>query len=206
MVGRVTPCAPFSEYADRRAEDCPPYRARDTLSFRSSRKPHVFARIHLEIQHQRILRIGLDDFLHEFYVDRVFSEHGELIHRLKIDGDEEWPVGFRVDSLAAFDAEHLGNFQELHPRVHHHLLHPGWGDLVLQSVENDMVNHEGKANRRFQRAVQVRIRCPGSVFKERRSLVCRRTYLSSNWCASCWPKSVTKHFMEGYSKPARTMI
>jgi hypothetical protein len=28
---------------------------------------------------------------------------------------------------------------------------------VLQSVENDMVNHEGKANRRFQCRVQVRI-------------------------------------------------
>src|SRR5207249_12293263 len=75
-----------------------------------SRKPHVFPRIHLEIKHQRILRVRLDDFLYEFHVDRIFSEHGELIHRLKIDGDEEWPVGFRVDSLAEFDAEHLGNF------------------------------------------------------------------------------------------------
>ena len=55
------------------------------------------------------------------------------------------------------DSPHLGNFQELHPRVHHHLLHPGGGDLLLQSIENDMVNHEGKANRRFQRRVQVRI-------------------------------------------------
>ena len=59
---------------------------------------------------------------------------------------------FRVDSLAAFDAEYLRDFEELHPRVHHHLLHPGGGDLRLQFVENDMVNHEGKANRRFQRA------------------------------------------------------
>ena len=81
---------------------------------------------------------------------------------------------FRVDSLAAFDAEHLGNFQELHPRVHHHLLHPGGGDLRLQFVENDMVNHEGKANRRFQRARASAIRCPGSAFKERRSLVRRQ--------------------------------
>ena len=80
-----------------------------------------------------------------------------LVHRLKIDGDEEWPVDFRVDSLAAFDAQDLGDFEELHPRVHHHLLHAGGGDLRLQSVENDMVNHEGKANRRFQRRVQVRI-------------------------------------------------
>jgi hypothetical protein len=28
-----------------------------------------------------------------------------------------------------------------------------------------MVNHEGKVNRRFPRAVQVRIRCPGRAFK-----------------------------------------
>jgi hypothetical protein len=122
-----------------------------------SRKPHVFPRIHLEIQHQRILRVGLDHFLHEFHVNRVFAEDGIFVHRLEIDGDEEWPVDLRVDSLAAFDAQDLGDFEELHPRVHHHLLHASWGDLLLQSVENDMVNHEGKANRRFQRRVQVRI-------------------------------------------------
>jgi hypothetical protein len=70
-----------------------------------------------------------------------------------------------------------------------------------------MVNHEGKANRRFQRAVQVRIRCPGSAFKERRFLVRRhQPYLSSNWGASSRPKSVTKHLMGGYCKRARTMI
>ena len=28
MVRRVTPCAPFSEYVNRRAEDCPRYRVR----------------------------------------------------------------------------------------------------------------------------------------------------------------------------------
>jgi hypothetical protein len=123
-----------------------------------SRKPHVFPRIHLEIQHQRIIRIRLNDFLHEFHVDRVFLEHGELVHRLKIDGDEEWPVGLRIDALATFDAQDLGDLQELHPGVHHHLLHAGGGDLLLQSVENDMVNHEGKANRRFQCRAQVRIK------------------------------------------------
>ena len=119
------------------------------------RKPHVFARIHLEIQHQRILRIGLDHFLHEFHVNRVFTEDGIFVHRLKIDGDEEWPVDFRVDSLAALDAQDFWDFQKLHSRVHHHLLHAGGGYLVLQSVENDMVNHEGKANRRFHCRVQV---------------------------------------------------
>jgi hypothetical protein len=40
---------------------------------------------------------------------------------------------------------------------------------VLQSVENDMVNHEGKANRRFHRRAQVRIRYPRNAFKEWRS-------------------------------------
>jgi hypothetical protein len=118
-------------------------------------KPHVFARVHLEIQHQRILRVRLDHFLHEFHVDRVFAEDGIFVHRLEIDGNEEWPVDFRVDSLAAFDAQDFRDFEELHPRVHHHLLHAGGGDLLLQVVENDMVNHEGKANRRFQRGAQA---------------------------------------------------
>jgi len=142
------------EHLNRRAEDCPPYRvlARARLFLR---KPHVFARIHLEIQHQRILCIGLDHFLHEFHVNRVFAEDGIFVHRLEIDGDEEWPVDLWVDSLAAFDAQDFGDLEELHPRVHHHLLHPGGGYLVLQSVENDMVNHEGKANRRFHCCVQV---------------------------------------------------
>jgi hypothetical protein len=144
------------EHLNRRAEDCPPYRV--LVRFRLLlRKPHVFARIHLEIQDQRILRIGLDHFLHEFHVNRVFTEDGIFVHRLEIDGDKERPVDFRVNSLATLDAQHLGDFEELHPRVHHHLLHAGWGYLVLQSVENDMVNHEGKANRRFQCRVQVRI-------------------------------------------------
>ena len=128
-----------------------------------SRKPHVFPRIHFEIKHQRILRVRLNDFLYEFHVDRIVLEHGELIHRLKIDGDEEWPIGFRVDSFAAFDAQDFGNLQELHPRVHHHLLDASGGDLSLQFVENDMVNHEGKANRRFPRTVQVRIRAQAEL-------------------------------------------
>ena len=142
------------EHLNRRAEDCPPYRvlARSCLLLR---KPHVFSRIHLEIQDQRILRVGLDHFLREFHVNRVFAEDGIFVHRLEIDGDKERPVDFRVDSLAALDAQDLWDFEELHPRVHHHLLHAGWGYLVLQSVENDMVNHEGKANRRFQCRVQV---------------------------------------------------
>ena len=144
------------EHLNRRPEDGPPYRVlvRARLLLR---KPHVFARIHLEIQHQRILRIGLDHFLDEFHVNRVFTEDGIFVHRLEIDGDEEWPVDLRVDSLTAFDAQHLRDFKQLHARVHHHLLHAGGGDLGLQSVENDMVNHEGKANRRLQRRVQVPI-------------------------------------------------
>ena len=119
------------------------------------RKPNVFPRVHLEIQHQRIFRVRLDHFLHEFHVDRVFAKNRVFVHRLKIDGDKEWPVHFRLDSLAAFDAEDLRDFEELHPRVHHHILHARGGDLRLQFVENDMVNHEGKANRRFPRRVQA---------------------------------------------------
>ncbi len=54
----------------------------------------------------------------------------------------------------------LGNFQKLHARIHHHRLHAGRGDLGFEFIENDMMNHEGKANRRFRGGAQVRIRCP----------------------------------------------
>jgi hypothetical protein len=122
---------------------------------KDSGKPNVFPRVHLEIERQRIFGVRLDHFLHEFHVDRVFAKNRVFVHRFKIDGEEEWPVRFRVDSLAAFDAEYLLDFEELHPRVHHHLLNPGGCDLRLQFVETDMVNHEGKANRRFPRRVQA---------------------------------------------------
>ncbi len=128
------------------------------FAIRNSRKLDVFARIHLEIQRQGILGVRLDDFFRELYEDRVFAKNGVLVHRLKIDGDEERPGQFRVNSFPAFDAENLRNFQELHPGVHHHRLYPGGGDLGLKFVEDDMMNHEGKAIRRFQRAAQVRIR------------------------------------------------
>ena len=121
------------------------------------RKPHIFPRIHLEIQHQRIFRVRFDHFLHEFHVDRVFAKDGIFVHGLEIDGYKERPIDFRVDPFAAFNTQDFRDFEELHPRVHHHLLHAGGGDLVLQFVENDMVNHEGKANRRFPRRAQVRI-------------------------------------------------
>jgi hypothetical protein len=104
--------------------------------------------------------VRLDHFLHELHEDWVFAKNRVFVHRFKIDGDKEWPIHFWLNPLAAFDAEDLGNFEELHPRIHHHLLHASGGDLRLQSVENDMVNHEGKANRRFPRRVQARIGAP----------------------------------------------
>src|SRR5262245_31821690 len=142
-------CPTDYEYGRRSA--CPTIKLASTLL----RKPHVLTGIHLEIQHQRLFRIRLDYFLHEFHVDRVLAKDGIFVHRFEIDGDEKRPVDFLVDSLAAFDAQNLRDLEELHPRIHHHLLHAGGGDLVLQFVEDDMVNHEGKANRRFHRGVQV---------------------------------------------------
>ena len=46
--------------------------------------------------------------------------------------------------------KHFGNFQKLHARIHHHRLHAGRSDLGFEFIENDMMNHEGKANRRFR--------------------------------------------------------
>src|SRR5437867_9773787 len=55
------------------------------------RKPHVLARIPLEVQRQGILRVRLDHFLHELHVNRVLTKNGVLVHRLEIDGNEERP-------------------------------------------------------------------------------------------------------------------
>ncbi len=121
------------------------------------RELDVFAGIHLEIQRQRIRGVRFNDFFIELHEDRVFAKDCVFVHRLKIDGDEEWPVRFGVDPFPAFDAKDLGNFQKLHPGIHHHRFHAGGRDLGLKFVENDMMNHEDQANRRFQGAAQVRI-------------------------------------------------
>ena len=121
------------------------------------RKTDVLARVHLKIQRQRILYIRLDHFLDKLHENRVLAEDAIFIHRLEINCDEKWPGHFWIDPIPALDAQDLGNFQELHPRVHHRRLHTSGRDLRLEFVENDMVNHEGKANRCFRRGAQVRI-------------------------------------------------
>ena len=104
-------------------------------------KPHVFARIHFKIEAERVGRVRLDDFLHELHENGVFAEDGELVHRFEIDRDKERPGQLGIDSLPAFDALNFGNFEELHPGVHHHLLDTRGSDLGLQLVKDDMVNH-----------------------------------------------------------------
>lgn len=116
----------------------------------NSRKANVLPRIHLEVQVQRIFRVRLDHFLHEFHENGVFAKDCVLVHRLKIDGNEERPRQFGVDPLPTFNVQDLGNFQQLHARIHHHRLHASRGDLGFEFIENDMMNHEGKANRRFR--------------------------------------------------------
>jgi hypothetical protein len=38
----------------------------------------------------------------------------------------------------------------LHARIHHHGLYASRRDLGFEFVENDMMNHKAKANRRFR--------------------------------------------------------
>src|SRR6266705_608124 len=110
-------------------------------SVNQSGKLHVFARIHFEIQVERIGRVRFDDFLHELYENGVLPENGELVHRLEIDRDEKRPLQLGVDALAAFDVDNLRDFQELHPSVHHHLLDASGSDVRLEFVKDDVVNH-----------------------------------------------------------------
>ena len=113
-------------------------------------KSERLCRIHLKVQVQGIFRVWLDHFLHEFHENGVFAKDGVLVHRLKIDSNEERPRQFGVDPLPAFNVQDFGNFQKLHARIHHHRLHAGRSDLGFEFIENDMMNHEGKANRRFR--------------------------------------------------------
>ena len=48
----------------------------------------------------------------------------------------------RVDPFTAFYAEHLRNFEELHPGVHHHLLDASGSDLGLELIKDDVMHHE----------------------------------------------------------------
>src|SRR6266436_6523970 len=77
----------------------------DVERFSTLRELDVFAGIHLEIQRQRIRGVRFNDFFIELHEDRVFAKDGVFVHRLKIDGDEEWPVRFGVDPFPAFDAK-----------------------------------------------------------------------------------------------------
>ena len=108
-----------------------------------SGKPHVFARVHFEIQVERVSRVRFDDLLHELHENRVFAEDGVFVHRLKIDGDKERPWQLRIDSFSAFNAQNLWDFQQLHPRVHHDRLYTGGGDLGPEFIEDNVVNHGG---------------------------------------------------------------
>src|SRR5207245_4416091 len=74
----------------------------------ASREPDIFPRIHLEIERERVRRVWLDHFFHEFHLDWILPINFVFIHRLEIDRDEKRPGHFRVDSLPALDAEHLG--------------------------------------------------------------------------------------------------
>src|SRR6266481_6457246 len=58
-------------------------------TFSTLGKANVLARIHLEVQVQRIFCVRLDHFLHEFHENGVFAKDCVLVHRLKIDGNEE---------------------------------------------------------------------------------------------------------------------
>src|ERR1700752_4805487 len=105
------------------------------------RETYVFAWIHFEIQVERVGRVRLDDFLHEFYENRVFTENTELVHRFEVNRDKKRPRQLRIDPFTAFDAKHLRNFQELHPCVHHHLFDASGSDLGFELIKDDVVNH-----------------------------------------------------------------
>src|SRR6266704_3073455 len=92
---------------------------------RGSRKFHVLARIHLVVEHERLEGIWFDHFLDELHIDWVLAKDSVLVFRFEIDRDEESPWHLWIDPFTALDAEHVWNFQKLHPGVHHHFLEIG---------------------------------------------------------------------------------
>jgi hypothetical protein len=106
-----------------------------------SREADVLARIHLKIEDEGIGDVRFNDLGIKFYEDRVLAKKLIFVHRFEIERDEKRPGHVRIDALAAFDAQDLGDFEQLHPCIHHHLLHPGRSDLGSEFIKDNVMNH-----------------------------------------------------------------
>src|SRR5437588_3317590 len=122
-----------------------------------SREAHVLARIHLKVEHERVGCVRFDDLGVEFYENGVLAKNRVFVHRFEIESNKKGPGHVRVDALAAFDAQHLRDFEQLHACIHHYLLHPGRSDLGFEFIKDNVMNHEAKGIRRSDRAAQERI-------------------------------------------------
>jgi hypothetical protein len=107
-----------------------------------SREAHVLARIHLKIEHEGIGCVWFNDLGVELHEDRVLAKDRIFVHRFEIERDEKGPGHVRIDALAAFDAQYLRDFEQLHPGIHHHLLHSGRSDLGFEFIKDNVMNHE----------------------------------------------------------------
>ena len=107
-----------------------------------SREADVFARIHLKIEDEGIGYVWFNDLGIKFYEDRVLAKKRIFIHRFEIERDEKRPGHVRIDALAAFDAQYLRDFEQLHPCIHHHLFDPGRSDLRFEFIKDNVMNHE----------------------------------------------------------------
>ena len=99
-------------------------------------------RIAVEVEHQGLSHIRLDDFFDELDVKRVLFENPQTLFRIEIDRDKKTP---RIRFIGPSAAANIGGYrdlQELDSGLHHDHFELSSADIRLQFVENDVMEHE----------------------------------------------------------------
>jgi len=101
----------------------------------------VFAGLHFKIEGFAFGGMGLDDFLNELQVDRVFGVGGELVGGLKVEPQKKGPFGILLEIEAALDVENFRDFEEVAAGLAQHPLNSGVVDFGGKLEKDEVVDH-----------------------------------------------------------------
>ena len=96
----------------------------------------------VEIEHQRLSHIRLDDLFDELDVKRVLFENPQTLLRIEIHRDKKTP---RIRFIRPSTAANIGgnrDLEELDSSLHHDHFELSSADIWLQFIENDVMEHE----------------------------------------------------------------